>query len=212
VIFQPPEGETWLVDIAGLNTSPASGADIYYGDYDGTTFRKHTGHISGGSYGDECPHFELTRIWTYSLHGRISASNPGSSSCYLYYGYSGFKLSQPLWSPKRLIDPNPMPWKKPTSLTLPSAIAPLQKYAFDILGIDPNKPNDYGLAVILEEDTPLAIDPATNFPIERVTVFVKADVLADLIAKFKAKTADPVITGYAKYLDKWKLEGIDFGV
>jgi hypothetical protein len=128
------------------------------------------------------------------------------------YGYSGFKLSEPKWTPKRLNDPPAQPWKKPTTLNLPSSIAPLQKYAAEILGLDPAKPNDYALGVILEEDTPLAVDEKTGFPVERLTAVVKADVLADYIAKFKAKTADPVATGYASYIKKWLDEGIDLGV
>jgi hypothetical protein len=113
---------------------------------------------------------------------------------------------------KRIDNLDPQPWKKMASSPLPTALSALSKYAYNILGIDPAKPNEYSLGIILEEDTPLAVDPKTNFPVERLTVVVKADVLADLIAKFKAGTADPVATGYRKYLDKWKAEGIDFGV
>jgi hypothetical protein len=95
---------------------------------------------------------------------------------------------------------------------LPTGLEALDKYAYDILGINPDKPNDYDLGIILEEDTPLAIDPATNFPVERLTVVVQAEVLADYIAKFKAKTADPIATGYMKYLKAWKDKGIDLGI
>jgi hypothetical protein len=184
-----------------------------YCDNDGTNWRLHLNTLYNYSYylGGG---YTVSRILTNSLYATLQWYN-GSSTNYVtgYYGYSGFKLSQPLWTPKRLTDSMAgKPWKKAKSKPLPDLISALDKYAYDILGIDPNRPNNYDLGIILEEGTPLAIDPATNFPIERVTVFVKADVLADLIAKFKAKTADPVITGYAKYLDKWKLEGIDFGV
>jgi hypothetical protein len=146
------------------------------------------------------------------LYSITQLANPSSSSVNGYAGYSGFKLSQPLWTPKRLVNVEAPVWKRPKTSSLPSALAALDKYAWDILGVDPSKPNDYSLCVMLEEDTPLAVDPATNFPVERFTAVVKADVLADFIAKFQAKTADPVTTGYRKYLDKWKAEGIDFGV
>jgi hypothetical protein len=159
----------------------------------------------------EEPHaLSVSRILTNTLYGRIEGSSGNADT--LDYGYSGFKLSQPLWSPKRLSNNPAKPWKKPTTLSVPSVISPLQKYAYEILGLDPTKPEDHVLGIILEEDTPLAIDPATNFPVERLTAVVKADVLADFIMKFKAKTADPITTGYRKYLDKWKAEGIDFGV
>jgi len=213
IVIQPPAGEIWCVNIAQRLASSASGSQARYNDYDGTTAREHAAHYNYDSYVSIDVHLTgITRILTNSLYAQLYFTNAEAASKTAVYGYSGFKLSQPLWAPKRLNDPNPMPWKKPTSLTLPLAIAPLQKYAFDILGIDPSKPNEYGLGVILEEDTPLAIDPVTNFPVERLTAVVKADVLADFIGKFKAKTADPIQTGYRKYLDKWKLEGIDFGV
>jgi hypothetical protein len=95
---------------------------------------------------------------------------------------------------------------------LPSAIRALRSYACDILGLDPARPDEYTIGVILEEDTVLAVDPETNFPVERLTVVVKADVLADFIVNFKAGTDDPLVTGYRKYLDRWKAEGIDLGV
>jgi hypothetical protein len=212
VAVQPPSGETWLIFADLWLECGVAGSKAFYSD-SGDISYLHQNFYTGGSYGDIQPHIGVIKILTNTRYGHLRAYNADSANARNFrYGYSGFKLSKPLWSPKRLNDPEPKPWKKPTSLILPSAIAPLQKYAFDILGIDPSKPNEYGLGVILEEDTPLAIDPVTNFPVERLTAVVKADVLADFIGKFKAKTADPIQTGYRKYLDKWKLEGIDFGV
>jgi hypothetical protein len=43
-------------------------------------------------------------------------------------------------------------------------------------------------------------------------ITVQPDVLADLITKFKAKTFDPAAMGWREILDKWKAEGVDFGV
>jgi len=212
VYIQPPAGETWLVYIDYILNNMTSGNECQYHDYDGTTARLHTICDVGGTYGIRTPFLSIVKILTNSLYARLSYYNASTSSQYGFYGYSGFKLSEPKWTSKRLNDPPAQPWKKPTSLSLPSPLAPLQKYAAEILGLDPTRPNDYALGVILEEDTPLATDPATGFPVERLTAVVKADVLAGFIAKFKAKTADPVATGYRKYLDKWKAEGIDFGV
>jgi hypothetical protein len=219
VDIQPPVGETWWIRLNQYGYA-SSGYQIYmlYYDYDGTTRREHAGRnrvpATNPAYGHYFEHDYMgyDKIITNTLYASLTwYQNTGATQTY-GYGYSGFKLSQPLWTPKRLNDPPAQPWKKPTSLSLPSAIAPLQKYAADILGIDPAKPNEYALGIILEEDTPLAIDEKTGFPVERLTVVVKADVLADFIAKFKAKTADPVATGYARYIKKWLDEGIDLGV
>jgi hypothetical protein len=212
VLIQPPAGETWLIWLDFHFLDYTSGDYIIYKSYDGTTYYDQNRFQTGGSYGDMLPHLGLLKVLTNSLYAAMAVSNASTASHYFYYGYSGFKLSQPLWTPKPVSPMPALPWKRKTDLVLPSAIADLDKYKAEVLGVDPNKPNEYGLAVILEEDTPLAVDPNTGFPVERFTAYVKADVLADYIAKFKAKTADPVLTGYRKYLDKWKVEGIDFGV
>jgi hypothetical protein len=212
VDIQPPSGETWGVTLSAT-------ADVYmvtqlqYFDYNGTTRRLHHGNVWGttgylGPIG-----IVITRVLTNTLYGSLAWHNSDSSSAHTgYYGYSGFKLSQPLWSPKRLNNPGPKPWKKAKSKPLPIGLEALDKYAHDILGIDPSKPDEYDVGVILEEDTPLAIDPATNFPLERYTAVVKADVLADFISKFRTGKADPVACGYSKYLKRWKTEGVDFGI
>jgi hypothetical protein len=210
ITIQPPPNEVWFVFIDFSIDTSSSGTYIAYNDYDGATLRIHTWMKTGGSYGNYLPQLSVTKILTNSLYARLDFYP--TSSTYLEYGYSGFKLSQPLWTPKRLNDTDPKPWKRATTLPLPDPIKPLDKYKAEILGLDPTKPEEYALGIILEEDTPLAIDPATNFPVERLTAVVKADVLADLIAKFKAGKADPATTGYLKYLRRWKAEGIDFGI
>jgi hypothetical protein len=214
VSVQPASGETWLVWFDTLLDYYTGGSYAAYEDYDGTTARLHIRQYTGGTYGDDKPHISVLKVLTNSLYARLSWNNAYSAAVSAYYGYSGFKLSQPLWAPKRLniLDIDPQPWKKTKTSPLPSSIAALDKYAYDILGIDPLKPNDYALGIILEEDTPLAVDPATNFSVERYTAVVEASVLADFIAKFKAGKADPVATGYAKYLKRWKTEGVDFGI
>lgn len=206
VIIQPAPGETWLAFLSCYNDFFTSSSYVIYQDFDGTTGRAHTTQFTGGQYGDCKPHLDVTKILTSTLYARFVAYNAAGSANPFYYGYSGFKLSHPLWSPQRVHNPPPLPWKKPATKPLPSALAGLERYAFDILGVDPARPMEYDLGIILEEDTVLAVDPETKFPVERFTAYVKADVLADYIAKFKAGTADPVLTGYKKYLDKWKVE------
>jgi len=220
VNIQPPSGEVWLVDLLFSLTYEASGAGDYscrvtYNDYDGVTAREHGRHTNQGksTYKPvvEPKPISVQRVLTNTLYARIGGYNQYIADT-LEYGYSGFKLSQPLWSSQPAQKPEFKPWKKSKTKLLPSAIRALDKYAFDILGVDPLKPDEYDLGIILEEDTVLAIDPATQFPVERLTVVVQASVLADFIAKFKGGAADPIETGYTKYLKKWRDEGIDLGV
>jgi hypothetical protein len=219
VTIQPPAGETWLIDLLAStrNVATATGENITfirYQDFDGVTARIH-GTVANVGIGLYKPYYEpkpihVLRILTNSLYARLAVQNNAADT--LDYGYSGFKLSQPLWSPRRLAANPGKPWKKPRSRPLPPKIRPLEKYACDILGADPARPEEYDTAIVLEEDTPLAVDPGTGFPVERLTVYVRAAVLDDLISKFKSGTEDPVNTGYRKYLDKWREEGIDLGV
>jgi len=211
VEIQPPSGETWWVEIGAID-SASTASQLRYFDYDGSTRRLHYGNYMNLSY-EDVKGICISRILTNSLYASIQWRNGAGDSETGLYGYSGFKLSQPQWTPKRLVDASkPKPLKKPPTKSPPSELSDLKKYAYDMLGINPNRPDEYDLAIILEEDTPLAVDPKTNFPVERFSAYVQASVLADFIRKFKDGTADPVVTGYRKYLDKWKAEGIDFGV
>jgi hypothetical protein len=216
VTIQPPAGETWWINLSGT-ISAGSGYYLEVGFIDNAgvmhqdRWRYPTASPGYGHYN----HFEYAQlpiIITNTAYIRISFYQNTGSAVSAWYSYSGFKLSHPLWSPSRLYDPEPKPFKLPTTLPLPDPLKPLDKHKAMILGLDPEKPNEYALGIILEEDTPLAVDPATGFPVERLSVYVKADVLADFILKFKRGEADPVQTGYAKYLKRWKSEGIDFGI
>jgi hypothetical protein len=203
VDIQPPSGETWLLQIlfgAKSRTDAGNIAPIY-NQYDGTTA---TPHASGKDAATTV--ISVERILTNTLYARLQFYNGGTINYYGAYGYSGFKLSQPHWSPVK--ESNSKPYKKTTDLPLPTPIKPLKKYKAEILGLDPNKPNDYCLAIILEEDTVLARDPKTGFPVERMSAYVPADTLADLITQFKQGKSSPDTTGYTKYIMKWKNEGI----
>jgi len=207
----PAADETWLLWIDLYLDTYVTGGYVRYVDSDGITVRYHTTQYTKGTYGDVIPHLGVCKVLTSTLYGCLVFYNPADVETYGFYGYSGFKLSKPHWSPRRVHNPEPKPWKRPKTKPLPLPIKALDKYAFDLLGINPDKPDEYGLGVILEEDTVLAVDPASGLPVERLTVVVEADVLADYIKKFKAGTADPEKTGYRKYLDKWLAEGIDLG-
>ena len=209
VDIQPPSGETWWIEIGAYMGGYQASQWIGYYDYDGTTRRVHILFAIDSGYTRRNPTLSLSRVLTNSRYASIRGTNHDTASRNLGYGYSGFKLSKPLWKPRRLNNSiNLKPFKKPTDLKLPEIIEALDPYKAEILGLDVEKPDEYVLAVILEEDTPLAVDPKTNFPVERFSAYVKADVLADLIAKFKTGVLDPVKTGYKRYLDKWKVEGI----
>jgi hypothetical protein len=214
VDIKPPAGETWLIHVDFYVTYFATGTptDIYvcYDDYNGTTRRRH-GCVVRNRIAD---YGWTLHVW-YSTLKVLTNSLWASLEFYSYhlntgyYGYSGFKLSEPHWSPVRVHNPEPKLWKRPLSKPLPPEIAPLRRYAYDILFIDTSTGiEEYDTAIILEENTPLAVDPNTNQPVELLTVVVRADVLANMIRKFKTGELDPVRTGYKKYLDKWMYEGI----
>jgi hypothetical protein len=200
------------------NEGPTSLKRVIYQDYDGSTTREHVrkywGQISTGAnatvYGIATCELIISRILTNTLYARLTGYCSAATT--LTYGYSGFKLSQPQWTPVKTVPLGTKPFKRPTDLPLPSPIKPLEKYKVEILGLDPSKPNDYCLAIILEEGTVLAIDPITGFPVERMSAYVPADTLADLITQFKQGKLSPDETGYTKYIMKWKNEGIDLGI
>jgi len=215
----PPIGETWLVSI-DWSMPVIKGYTSYLGyfDFDGTTARSHkilerrvtTNYDYGHFYYNDC--LSALKVLTRNRYAQLRYFQNTGASVTGIYGYSGFKLSQSLWSPSRIhASEPPKPWKRPKTKPLPSEIKALDKYAVDLLGIDIERPNEYDLAIMLEENTTLAVNEA-GIPVELLTVAVKADVLADYISKFKTGEADPDVTGYRKYLDKWKDEGIDLGV
>jgi hypothetical protein len=215
VEIRPPTDETWYVTIGGgYALEPILGTiHVHYESWDGSTAVKHASasrqRVSDHGYAPYYVFMTFTAVLTNTLRGRIAFENASSYTLFGYYGYSGFKLSHPHWSPIRVHNPEPRPWKRPLSKPLPREIAPLMKYAYDILFIDTATGVEvYEPAIILEENTPLAKDPDTGQPVELLTVIVKASVLADLISKFKAGELDPVSTGYKKYLDKLAQEGI----
>jgi hypothetical protein len=210
ITIRPPSGEVWLVWIDQSFFGNTAGSYTDYYDYDGVTSFLLKRFETGGTYGNRVPHLETCKILTNTMYARLLAYNSDTATRYLYYGYSGFKLSQPLWTPKRLTD-IAKTFKMKTDLPLPDPIKKLDKYKALILGLDPAKPDDYALGIILEEDAPLAVDEK-GFAVERKSAYVKADTLADLITKFKSGAIDYVKAGYEPYLKKWKAEGIDFGI
>jgi len=211
VTIQPPSGESWLVWVNGFQNNSAYGSYVAFYAYNGTTATiQIASYTGGGNYGLNTPYLGVLELLTSSLYGQLAIYNANTSTSLSGgYGYSGFQLSQPLFTPKRLDDP-PKPFIVPTDATLPDPIQPLAKYEALILGL--NGPNDYALGIILERDTPLAVDPATGQVLERGSQFVSANTLANLITQFKSGQLDYVKAGYEKYLLKWKAEGIDFGI
>jgi len=202
VVIQPPSNETWFVWIdAFIDRGILS--NVRYSDFDGTTARIHTDSAN--------PRIGVLKILTNTLYTQLTFYNDTTSARTAYYGYSGFKLSKPHWVPQRPDSTSTNQFKLSTDLPLPDPIKPLNKYKALILGLDPSKPNDYALGIILEEDTPLAIDQ-TGFPVERKSVYISADALANLVMQFRSGKIDYVKAGFEPYLKKWKAEGIDLGV
>lgn len=202
VVIQPPAGETWFIFI-DTAVDVAYQYIVYISQFDGASERIHGGSVSNPSYGSVNT-VSTAKILTNTLYAKISSWNNDTSAHYLRYGYSGFKLSQPHWSPKRLNnDLDPPPWKRKTQFEIPKTpdLSPLAKYIWDVYD---HTIGDYRQAIILEEDTPLAVDER-GFTVERYTAIVYVDDFIKNLAAFKA---DPMKTGYKKYFDKWLAEGI----
>jgi hypothetical protein len=206
VNIQPPSGETWLVDLLfstyNVTTSAASNYSyVEYNDYDGSTARRHGrfGFSAASVEAGQAPTcISVRRILTNSRYARLAGYNNANADT-LYYGYSGFKLSQPLWSPKRVGGKPALPFKRKTAFDIPPEVKPLEKYICDIL-----MGEKYTQAIILEEDTPLATD-AKGFPVETLSAYAVVERFIELMPQIKA---EPVETGYKGYLDKWREEGI----
>jgi hypothetical protein len=177
---------------------------LTYNDYDGSTSRSHVSYKTGGSYGSVRPHLGVLKILTNSLYARLEFNNTTANAGNGYYGYSGFKLSQPIWTSKKTSDAaaSPRPWNKPTEQLIPDMLKPLSKHIVDVWS---DAQEEYVQAIVLEKDTVLAVDPDTNFPVERLDAVILVQDFLKGLADFKAKPAE---TGYKKYFDKWALEGI----
>jgi len=206
VTIQPPEGETWLISLGfGIGIDEPMSM-VWYEDYDGASAHIHGRFITGGSYGNIEPHLELTRIITNTLYCRILFYNSHTTnSATGYYGYSGFKLSKPLWTPRRQI--STPPWKR--SLTrnpIPKDVKPLKKFIIDVYD---HASRRYRQAIILEENVVLARDPQTMFPVERLTTICYVDdFIKNILKPYKEGTLGLDRSGWKKYFDKWAEEGI----
>jgi len=202
---QPPSGETWFIfALGGCNSNGHSGMQLAWEFYDGTTeyfiARAHPWHA------DAVSETLFAGIITNEMYLRQYVRNiTGYASNDYYLGYSGFKLSERFSKPKKINNLKIPPFKRKTQFDIPKSpidLTPLEKYICDIYD---HERKAYVQAIILEEDTPLAVDPKTNFPVERFSCYVYVENLLKILDQIKI---DPVRTGYKKYLDKWKAEGI----
>jgi len=226
--IQPPEGETWLVWI-DFYLPPASAPQLVeYDQYDGTDRLPHTMEMRNIDYTRYISKLQVAKVLTNSLYASIRGENNDSVAHMFVYGYSGFKLSEPLWTPKRFNNPSIPAWKRELKTSLPSKVESLSPYSCEIYD---HRLNNYVPAIILEENTPLAVDPRTNFPIERVTVITPVENLLKILeardnpdkrpnitvetGKYKGSNLRNLsaeeyeeATGYKRYFDKWRSEGI----
>jgi len=216
VDIQPPAGEIWDVivtmfhGIAGQWYYTAAGILCYF---DGTSeYWKLYRSIASGSYGDATTFLSDRMYLTNTKYLRIK-HYAGGGAVTGYRQYWGFKLGASKIPSHTLKNPSELPvWKRDKVI----AFEPLRPYGCEIFdGLR------YREAIMLEEDTPLLIDEKGNI-IERLTVYAFLD---DFEALFKDIITDttkrPMMTymradsvkrklGWEKYLDKWKVEGIEF--
>lgn len=208
VTIQPPVGETWLIDILWDIEPFATTQLVGYLDWNGAVANRHGRHrfdkISDAGYRYE-PCLYVQRLLTNALYGRLEFYSGLATTG--YYGYSGFKLSRRHYTLKPVNKPQTPPWKKSTDKKMPKMIEGLQKYAWDLYSYELR---DYELSVMCEEDTPYAVDPETDFPVERLTVTVSAAILADLVKDFKKPGGEELElkSGWHPYMEKWRKEGL----
>jgi len=206
VNIQPPVGEIWLVEIGVyLYPRPDYIRSCYYKDYDGITERTHANLVrADATYDSHGFTAALERVLTNSLYARIFYYSANATTA--NYGYSGFKLSRPLWSPVRVHNPEeqePRKWKRELTSPLPDEISALTPYAVELWD---HETQSYVPSIMLEEDTVLARDPTTNFPVERLTVAITVEDFIKMLTNIKQ---NPEKTGFKKYLRKWEEEGIE---
>lgn len=197
VSIQPPSGETWWIFLDFTIETGVQYSRVSYFHYN---LWDHLAFETGGTYGNVIPGLHLSEIITNSLYAQLRYYNAGAGLANSYYAYSGFKLSCPQWKPK-YVTPQPLhvPFKRPIPIDrkIPPPYDQLKKHVF----LD--EKND--LSIMLEEDTVVAIDPATEFPVSRFSVYCKLETLQNQLQNFKAR---PVETGWKRYFDRWKEEGI----
>lgn len=209
VTIQPATDETWWIWIDFVMLGRGSAQKVEYYDYDGSAMNLHIREYRSATYTRKESWLSVAKILTDTLYGRLYFENNDDTARDAYYGYSGFKLSERHWSPKRL-SVSPMrfkPWKRKPREKLPERLKGLKDYAWEVLGYGEN-PWEYTLVIMLEEEVPLAVDPETGFPVERSTAFIPAKKLEEFLVKFERGEADPVKTGLDKYIKKWDKESL----
>lgn len=206
VFIQPPSGETWLINLSIAYSTTTTNTTIGLDRWEAGTGLS---LAIWQALNNTPPASFANIILTSSVYVRIGYQNQETTARNGNYLYSGFKLSKPLYIPKRLVQSEKIePDIISTDTPLPKPLESLQKYAVMAKGLDPQDPQKYVLAILLEKDTPLALDPNTDFPIERLTVLISANKLLELIAKIKKKEITEEETGFKKYFKKWAEEGI----
>lgn len=194
VNIQPPAGETWVVEIAaGVDTAGIN--KLNYCDFDGTTERKHTGMFVNSTTVN-VPIMSLTRIISNALYAKLSYANTRTFADTAYYGYSGFKLSQPQWTPVRLKIESYNPFKRPVPEKYTLAFLNLREKAY----LNPEGKVAYHLATEV-----LSIDPVKNVPVETVEYHVLEEDLVKGLTDFKSR---PKETGWEKIFNLLDKEGI----
>jgi len=231
VSIQPPAGQTWLIYLDTYLDGLRYLQYIYYRDYDGTTVRYHTYRGKSDTYTRLINWIFTAKILTNTLWGQIYAWNDNDTYSRVFrYGYSGFKLSKPVYSPEGLNSSNAQIFKRELTKPLPRPLAKLKEYACELFD---ERTEDYVAHIILEEDVVIARDPETGFPVDTYSIYVTTKNLLNIIARRDKPELRPDIvleepkefkgrklrdltkeefeeqTGYKKYFDEWRRKGIE---
>lgn len=194
VDIQPAANETWWVEI-GFSGGNCNINCISYYDYNGITARMHFRNVTHTTYEDN-RNVTVHRILTNSLYARIGFNNAGTSAFTAFYGYSGFKLSQPQWSTRKVTAEQEIAFKCNIPKNKGVAFPQLREKAY----LNP----EGKLAYHLCSDV-LAVDPIKNVPVETVEYHVTEEDLVARLVKFKA---DSKGSGWEKIFTKLKEENI----
>jgi len=213
VDIRPPSGETWFVFIDAVLRSDVAGSYIYIArDCPDTIPCVHNWCEIAGSYGLKYPTLSVTKILTYDYYVYIYAKNSDTSnSRTLFYGYSGFKLSKPLYLPERNMQlrnqlREQIRRMKTTEFRIPDEVEALRDSIVDVYDLSEGK---WRQAIILEKDTPLAKDERTGHVIERLSVMCYVDdFINNILKRLKLGQLDLERSGWKKYFEKWRNEGI----
>lgn len=207
--IQPSAAETWWISVNCVICSEVSGSYIRAYLKVGTSSSTIDYILTRGSSGITYPHVRLNSIIKNNKYLYLAARNESNgSSASFYCGYSGFKLSERLWSPKGLNENiEILPDERKVTKPIPNKFSAFEDIIVEKLTEDERGRQVYKHAIVLEKDVPLAIDEKTNHIVERYSMYCFLDDFEDILNRYKERKLDLERSGWKKYIDQFEEEG-----